>query len=59
MSNEPVRAAVVGLVTAGLALLVAFGVDLTPEHVAAIVAFVAAAFGVGELVRARVTPTSS
>lgn len=57
MSTEPVRTAVVALVGAGLALLVAFGVDFTVEQTAAILAFVAAAFGVGELVRARVTPT--
>ena len=57
MTTEPVRTAVVALVTAALVLLVAFGVAFTADQIAAIGAFVVAAFGVGEIVRARVTPT--
>lgn len=57
MSREPVLVAITGLVTAALALLVAFGVDFTTEQTAAIVTFIGAAYAVAVLVRRRVTPT--
>lgn len=57
VSNEPVVGLVLGLVAAGVALLVAFGVDITPEQGAAIAGFVAAALGLGLYVRSKVTPT--
>lgn len=56
MSNEPVLTAITALVVAAFGVLVAFGVDFTPEQVAASVAFVAAVYGVGVLVRSKVTP---
>lgn len=57
MSNEPVMSLVIGLVTAACALLIAFGVPLTTEQTAAIVAFAGAAIGLGVWVRSKVTPT--
>lgn len=57
IKSEPVVTAVLALVTAGLGLLAAFGVTLTPEQAGAVIGFVAAAFGVALLVRSRVTPT--
>ena len=53
--NEP--AVVTGLVQAVLALVVAFGFDLTGEQTAAIVAVTAAVLAF--VVRSQVTPTSS
>jgi uncharacterized protein (DUF697 family) len=58
MSNEPVLTAVTAFVVATIALLVAFGVDLTEAQTAAIVGWVAAAYGVALLVRSMVTPTA-
>jgi hypothetical protein len=57
MNNEPVVSLVVGLITAGAAVLVAFGVHVTPEQIAALCGFAAAALGVGFYVRSKVTPT--
>ena len=56
MSGEPVLTAITGLVAAGLALLVAFGVDFTPEQTTAVIGFVAAVYAVGALVRSKVQP---
>ena len=52
--NEP--ALVSGAVTAVLALLITFGLDLTAEQVGAILAVVAA--GLAFVVRGQVTPTA-
>lgn len=65
-TNEPVRlgATIIGAIGAILAVLVAFGVDLSITQQEAIIAAVAAlialasAIGVGEWVRRRVTPTA-
>jgi hypothetical protein len=53
---EPAR--IVGLVVAGLALLVAFGVNITTEQQTAIVGIVTAVLIVlgAELTRSKVTP---
>ena len=51
--NEPVL--VTGLVEAVLALLLAFGVNLSPEQVGAVLAVVAAVLAL--VVRRKVTPT--
>lgn len=64
MNREPARwgAAVISLITALMALLVAFGVDITNAQQEAILGFVAAViavaapFVVNEWVRRRVTP---
>lgn len=55
-AKEPVMTLVLGLVAAGVALLVAFGVGISPEQGAAIAAFVAAALGLGLYVRSKVSP---
>jgi hypothetical protein len=55
MNNEP--AVIVGLVQAGLALAVSFGLGLTVEQLGAIVAVVAAASAV--LLRQRVSPVGA
>ena len=52
--REPVRAA--SVVSAGLAILVAFGLDLSAEQVGAISAFVSIVLG-GQA-RAKVTPVT-
>jgi uncharacterized protein (DUF697 family) len=57
MSNEPVIALVLGLIAAGIALLVAFGINITEAQAGAITAFAAAALALGFYVRAKVTPT--
>lgn len=57
MTNEPVVSLVLGLIAATAGLLTAFGVDLTPEQIAALGTFAGAALGVAFFVRAKVTPT--
>jgi hypothetical protein len=57
MKSEPVVTLVLGLVAAGVALLVAFGVDITQAQGAAIGGFVVAALALGVFVRSKVTPT--
>ena len=57
MKQEPVVTLVLGLIAAGVALLVAFGVDITPGQAGAIAGFAAAALGLGLYVRSKVTPT--
>ncbi len=65
-TTEPVRlgALIIGVIGAALALLVAFGVDLSADQQTAILGFAAAviamasAIGVGEWVRNRVTPVA-
>ena len=52
MKTEP--ALIMGLVTAALALVVSFGLDLSVEQVGAIVAVSAAILGV--VTRSKVTP---
>ncbi len=60
MKREPLAIvnAVITVIEAGLALLVAFGLDLTPGQVGAVMAFVVALGGlIGTfIVRSRVTP---
>lgn len=56
MTGEPVLVAVTGLVTAGLALLVAFGVSFTTEQTTAIGGFIAAVYAIAVLVRSKVRP---
>lgn len=56
MKNEPVLVAVTALVVATIALLVAFGVDVTDEQRGAIIGFVVALYGVAVLIRSRVSP---
>lgn len=51
--REP--AVIIGLVQAGLALVVSFGVDLTIEQTGAILAFAAGVLGF--VTRSQVTPT--
>lgn len=62
MKREPVAIvnAIIAVIEAAIALLVAFGLDLTKEQVGAIMAFVAAVGGfMGTLiVRPRVTPVA-
>lgn len=52
--------AIMGLVTAGVALGVAFGLDLSTEQQGAIFAFAAAALAVlgGVVIRSQVTPVA-
>lgn len=57
MSNEPVMALVLGLVSAAVGLLVAFGVHITELQAGAIAGFVAAALALGVYVRGKVTPS--
>lgn len=57
MTQEPVVTLVVALIAAAAALLAAFGVDITPEQIAALSAFAAAAIGLAFYVRSKVTPT--
>lgn len=57
ISREPVRAAILSLIGAVIAVLVAFGVDLTSGQIAALTGLGIAALGIGEAVRANVTPT--
>ena len=52
LNAEPV--AIAGLVQAGLALVVSFGLQLSPEQIGAIMAFTAALLAV--LVRRKVSP---
>jgi hypothetical protein len=56
MSKEPVMTLVLSLVAAGVAVLVAFGVDVTQAQAAAVGGFAAAAVGLGLFVRSRVSP---
>lgn len=61
MSNEPVTigGVILGLVTATLALLMAFGLELSQDQVAAILGFTTALIAVITfIVRSKVTPTS-
>ena len=61
MSNEPVTigGVIIGLVTATLALLMAFGLELSQDQVAAILGFTTALIAVITfVVRSKVTPTS-
>lgn len=57
IGREPVRAAILALIGAVIAVLVAFGVDLTSGQIAALTGLAIAALGIGEAVRANVTPT--
>ena len=62
MSSEPAITigAVSSLIASAIALLVAFGVDITPDQQTAILAFVAAVFPLAAalLIRRKVSPTS-
>lgn len=57
MGTEPVVSMVVALIVAGGALLVAFGVHVTDEQIAAILTFAVAALALAFWVRSKVTPT--
>lgn len=59
IGREPVVTAVLTVVGALVALLVAFGVDLTATQQAAIGGFCAAVVALAGVVRHRVTPTRS
>ncbi len=52
--------AIITVIEAGVALLVAFGLDLTPEQVGAIMAFVVAVGGLIStlILRTRLTPVA-
>ena len=54
LANEPVRA--LNIVTAAVALVAAFGLDVPVE---ALLAFVVPLLGLGEVARHRVTPVGS
>lgn len=56
MSKEPVVSLVLGLIAAGVALLVAFGVDITAEQAGAMATFAGAALALGFYVRSKVVP---
>lgn len=56
VKSEPVLTAAVAFTTAVIAVLVAFGVDLTQQQTAAVVGLVIAGFGLAAVVRSRVTP---
>lgn len=56
LQNNPVLVMVTGFVAAAVALLVAFGVDVTAEQSAAISGFVVAVYVVAVYVRSKVTP---
>lgn len=58
MTREPVVSLVVGLIVAACALLVAFGVPVTPEQVTALGGFAVAAIGLAVWVRSKVRPTA-
>lgn len=61
-NREPVlnAAVVVAIVTAGIAMLAAFGLPITPEQTQAVIAFVSvvAPLAVAFLARKKVTPLS-
>jgi hypothetical protein len=60
VAEEPVRTAILGFVTAAIALLVAFGVALTAAQIAAIAGFVGAILLLTEVVvRKTVTPLAN
>jgi predicted anti-sigma-YlaC factor YlaD len=54
--NEPVLTAAVAFTTAVIAVLVAFGVNLTQTQQAAVVGLVIAGIGLAAVVRSRVKP---
>ncbi len=56
MNREPVLTAVTVLIAATIGLLVAFGVEVTEDQKAAIVAFVVATYVMAGIVRQKVTP---
>ncbi len=57
IADNPVLTGITALVTAGIGLLVAFGVEFTAEQTAAIAGFVGATYAVAVLVRSKVKPT--
>lgn len=58
VQNEPVLTAITAFLAASIALAAAFGLDFTTEQTAAVLAWVAAAYGIFLLVRSKVTPTA-
>lgn len=56
MSGEPVLTGITALVIASIVLLVAFGVHVTDDQKTAIVAFIAALYAIGVVIRANVKP---
>ena len=59
IKNEPVMTAILAFVVATIALLVAFGVQVTAEQREAIEGWAGSALILGLVVRSRVTPTRS
>lgn len=57
ISREPVVTAALAFVGALIALLAAFGVDLTADQQSAIGAFCAAVLALAVVVRSKVTPS--
>lgn len=57
LKNEPLLTAITALVAAAIALLVAFGVDVTDDQKIAIGGFVVALYVLVGVVRSKVTPT--
>lgn len=56
MKSEPVLASITAFVLAVLTALVAFDVEITADQTGAIVGFVAAAYTLALVVRAKVAP---
>jgi len=54
--ENPVR--IMAILTAGIAVAIAFGADITNEQQNAVLMLAAAIFGGGELVRSQVSPTT-
>lgn len=55
--REPVLTAATAIVTAGVSLLAALGVEVDAQVAEALVPFIVAVYGVALLVRSQVTPT--
>lgn len=58
-SREPVMTLSIGLIAAGAAVLVAFGISLTDEQILALCNLAQAALSLGLYVRSKVTPTKA
>jgi hypothetical protein len=57
IKNEPVMVAIVGFIAATIALLIAFGVHVTPDQREAIEAWVLAGVALAVAIRSLVSPT--
>jgi hypothetical protein len=56
IQNEPVLTAIYTLIVAARVMVMAFGVHMTDDQVAATDGFVLAALGLGLIIRNKVTP---